>query len=359
MAGSPESAILRGNFVARSRDNDRHLGKPISEGWLEASRSGREGYFETDSKEGVPLEAALVRLPIMGWTVSVGASKAILNGPLRRSLWIVGTISTGFILLALAFSLLAARPVIAAMQSLQSASSSLMLDGPPVKLARTGLLEVDIALTAFERAAVSIREREKRHAMLVNELNHRVKNTLAVVQSLALLAKQTSTSVSEYSANFIGRVASLARTHDLLTKRNWESVPIREIFDKEIAVFQNVQNNRISLSGDSIQLSSRSAVTLGMIAHELATNAAKYGALSCPEGKVAISWSQSANDEIQIHWVETEGPPVQPPSSQSFGTKLITSLALGLEGMGDMDFRPSGLRFSLTFRDRKEQELLL
>ena len=183
---------------------------------------------------------------------------------------------------------------------------------------------------SLRQAAVSIREREKQHALLVNELNHRVKNTLA--SSLALLAKQTSTSLSEYSANFCDRVASLAQTHDLLTERNWKAVPLREIFEKEIAVFQNAQNDRISLSGDFIQLNSRSAITLGMIAHELATNAAKYGALSCPEGAVAISWRQLANDEIEIHWVETNGPPVQPPSNQSFGTKPEPRPRIGRDG---------------------------
>ena len=182
-----------------------------------------------------------------GWTVGVGASKACskLTDPQIRlafnrflPLWsFLASRSPGLL-----------RADYRIDEIVRSASSSLLRD-EPINLKRTGLREVDHALTAFESAASSIIDRERRHSLLVDELNHRVKNTLAVVQSMALLAKQTATSVSDFSNSFVSRIVSLAHTHDLLTARNWDTVQLKEIFENELRAYQSSDRNRLSLSG--------------------------------------------------------------------------------------------------------------
>ena len=337
----------QGNFVARSIENDRYVGKPISSGWLAASRSESEGHVENISQEGIPLSSAFSNLTSSGWTVSVGASKEVLNSPVRKSLWIVAAVSSALVALSLALSWFAGRSITRSMESLENASSSL-LSNDPINLRRTGLREVDHALTAFERAAASIFEREKQHSLLVGELNHRVKNTLAVVQSMAVLAKQTATSVSSFSASFVSRIVSLARTHDLLTESNWDTVQLKGIFENELTAYQNSDCTRISLSGSLIALNSKEAVAISMIVHELATNAAKHGALSKVDGRLRISWKES-DQTITIDWEEENGPPIGGPQSSNFGTKLIRNLATSLSGEATIEFLPSGARFALNF----------
>ena len=337
----------RGNFVARSIENDRFITRPISSGWLAASRAASEGLVENISQEGVLLSSAFSNLSSSGWTVSVGASKAVLNSPVRKSLWIVAAVSSALVALSLALSWFAGRSITRAMQSLENASSSL-LRNEPINLERTGLREVDHALTAFEQAATSILEREKHHILLVGELNHRVKNTLAVVQSMAVLAKQTATSVSDFSASFVSRIVSLAHTHDLLTESNWDTVPLKGIFENELNAYQNSDCTRILLSGELVALGSKGAVAISMIVHELATNAAKHGALSNVEGQLRVSWKYS-NQNITIVWQEQRGPPVHAPQRDSFGTQLIRILVADLCGETTMEFLPSGARFTLIF----------
>jgi hypothetical protein len=200
----------QGNFVARSIENDRYLTKPISAGWFAASREKNEGNVDNVSQEGVPLNSAFVNLADSGWTVSVGASKAVLNAPVRKSLWLVTFVSVALVLVSLALSWFAARGINKSMNSLVVGASSLMRD-EPTTLRRTGLREVDHALVAFENAASTIREREKHHVLLVNELNHRVKNTPALVQSLAILAKQTAPSVNDFANTFVNRISRLRK----------------------------------------------------------------------------------------------------------------------------------------------------
>ena len=336
------------NFVARSVDNERYVGKQISKGWRDASRLSDEGLLENISKEGTPLVSAFSNLSQSGWTVSVGASKTLLSTMTRQSLWIVAIVSSSLVLFSLTLAWIAARQIDQSMTSLEKASSAL-LQNEPINVRRTGLREVDHALAAFESAATSILDRQRRHSLLVDELNHRVKNTLSVVQSMAILAKQSATNVADFTESFVSRVVSLAHTHDLLTERSWAEVEMRQIFESELCSYQDAHLERVSLNGDAIFLNAKDAVAVSMIIHELATNAAKYGALSNTAGRLKISWTEPAQNVIQIIWKEENGPPVYAPQHKSFGTKLIKSLMSGLAGVSTTDFFPDGLHFSMTF----------
>ena len=166
---------------------------------------------------------------------------------------------------------------------------------------------------------------------------------------MAILAKQTATNVTDFTSSFVSRLVSLAHTHDLLTESSWSNVEMRQIFENELRSFQNDGFERVSLTGEPVMLNAKDAVPFSMIVHELATNAAKYGALSNVEGRLKINWTLPAPDKIQMDWKEENGPVVHGPQHKSFGTKLIRSLLIGLTGVSTTNFLPEGLHFSMTF----------
>jgi PAS domain S-box-containing protein len=210
-------------------------------------------------------------------------------------------------------------------------------------------------------ACLDITERkqaEERQVLLIHELNHRVKNTLATVQSLAIQTLRSSRNSEAFQANFMSRLMALSATHDILTLKLWESASIGEILAAELQPYGGIDQNRIEARGDVVHLKPRQALSLGMALHELATNAAKYGALSSPHGRIRISWSvdqtQSTEPRLVIRWREEGGPAVKVPKRRGFGTRLIDrSIAHELGGDIEMKFAPTGL--DCTFRVPMEE----
>jgi two-component sensor histidine kinase len=165
---------------------------------------------------------------------------------------------------------------------------------------------------------------EERQKLLVNELNHRVKNTLVSVQSIASQTLRTTETPEAFREAFEGRIMALSHTHNLLTEQNWEGVSLREIFDFELEAF--AARDRIDFDyASDVQLSPKATVALGMAVHELATNALKYGALSVPEGSVRVVWALESGDDprLRLTWTEQGGPPVAPPTRHGFGARLL------------------------------------
>ena len=333
-----------GRFVGRSIDNERFLGEPISEGWRSASLTGIEGTFDNISKEGVPLHSAFKNVASAGWTVSVGASQDVLRASARSSVWRVGLISVSLIGISLLLAWLAARRITRSMESLQDASTAL-LENRADTVRRTGLEEVDHAIAAFESAAASIMDRQRRHGLLVNELNHRVKNTLTVVQSIAHLGQQNATSLADFGVTFGKRIGSLAKTHDLLTSHSWDTVQLHDLVSNELDAYRADRGNQVILRGPPVMLDAKQAIALSMMVHELTTNAAKYGALSRAEGQLTVAWREQDDGKIRLEWIETNGPPVVQPARLNFGSKLIAGLAADLGAEITSEFNPAGLRF--------------
>ncbi len=167
---------------------------------------------------------------------------------------------------------------------------------------------------------------EERQKLLVNELNHRVKNTLVSVQSIASQTLRTTDTPEAFRDAFEGRIMALSHTHDLLTQQNWEGASLREIFDFELEAF--AARDRIGFDyARDLQLSPKATVALGMAVHELATNALKYGALSVPGGTVRVVWAletpSEADPHLRLTWTERGGPPVTPPTRHGFGARLL------------------------------------
>lgn len=207
------------------------------------------------------------------------------------------------------------------------------------------------------RRAMAARERaDEGRNLLVNELNHRVKNTLAVVQSLASNTFRDDDPASVRA--FEGRLQALAGAHDLLTRQNWSSSPVAEIVDLAVAPFHNGSPGRVSYSGPLVSLGAQEAVTLVLGIHELATNASKYGALAVPGGHVAISLDIEPDGAFVLTWQERGGPCVSAPAKSGFGMRLIKSaLAKQFDAQVRLDFEREGLVCSIAGRLRQFQPL--
>lgn len=192
---------------------------------------------------------------------------------------------------------------------------------------------------------------EEHQKVLISELNHRVKNMLAVVTSIANRTVETSSSKEEFATALLGRLHAMARAYGALSRENWTEVSIEELIDQEAAPFERP---RFSLSGPSVKLKPQQALSLGMVMHELATNAAKYGALTRGEGKVDIAWSLRG-DKLDLAWQEIDGPPVAQPKHGGFGLSLVKGeIEYRLGGTAETFFEPTGLRVKISFLlDRK------
>jgi two-component sensor histidine kinase len=177
---------------------------------------------------------------------------------------------------------------------------------------------------------------------------HRIKNTLAVVQ---VIAAQTfpSRDVAREKAVFAERLRGLAASHDLLLAEGWQGGDLRRSLEKALTPYRSGSGDRIRLSGEAIELPPQAVLAISMIAHELATNAVKYGALRDETGRIEIGWSR-VGPCVTIVWQERDGPPVIAPSSEGFGTKLIRrAFPAGFEPKIELDYLPAGLRCSIAF----------
>jgi two-component sensor histidine kinase len=172
-------------------------------------------------------------------------------------------------------------------------------------------------------------ERQRTHerqALLIRELHHRVKNTLATVQGLLGATARSAHSVDTFYQSFADRIFSLAKTHNLLTEDFWQTASFAEILKNELSHYDDGARKRILLDGPSIELLANCAVPLGMAIHELTTNATKYGALSAPGGRIEVLWTVRNLDterRLDIEWIERGGPPVEPPKRRGFGSTLL------------------------------------
>ncbi|HEX8526772.1 sensor histidine kinase [Allosphingosinicella sp.] len=200
-----------------------------------------------------------------------------------------------------------------------------------------------VGLHAIARDVTERRRAEERQRLLVNELNHRVKNTLALVQGLALQSFKDGRDPGEAREAFQKRLAALATAHDLLTRESWEGATLERLVEEALG-HHNAQDQRIGWAGPPVTLNPKAAVSLVMALHELSTNAAKYGAMSVPEGRVTVSWQLTGPGRLGIEWRERGGPPVAPPARRGFGFRMIErALAADLAGGARLDFEREGL----------------
>ena len=186
------------------------------------------------------------------------------------------------------------------------------------------------------------KQAEERQKILIDELNHRVKNTLASVQSLAAQSLRGAAPAHEMRERFEARLVALSKAHNQLADRHWRDANLLTLAENVLAPYRD--QSRVVLHGGQVIISARAAVTLSMVLHELATNAVKYGSLSTANGRLTVSWRTEDGERLVLVWREHDGPVVSAPTGQGFGTRFITgSVASELGGRISLDFNPAGL----------------
>lgn len=219
--------------------------------------------------------------------------------------------------------------------------------------------ELDLALTVARHLALNIAraradeaklQAEKQRDLLVAELRHRVKNTLATIVAISRQSFAKTRSIEQARHSFEDRIRALAHTHARLADADWSGTSLETIVREETAPYE-IEGATVRIAGPDVSLKPKQAVSVGMAMHELATNAAKYGGLSAKSGSLSVTWGiDAATGEVRLLWSETGGPAVQPPAHNGFGMLLLQRvLAADLDGRVDLDFAREGLTCAIAF----------
>ncbi|HEX3674629.1 MAG TPA: PAS domain-containing protein [Rhizomicrobium sp.] len=219
----------------------------------------------------------------------------------------------------------------------------------------TGIFVEGFDVTELRKSEDALRANEKQLRLMVAELNHRVKNTIAIILSIAARTAKQSATIEEFYGKYQSRLIALARTHDALNEAFWEGAQLREIAHGELRAYDET---RFTVEGPDVSLPPSTAVSVGLCIHELASNAAKYGALSNDAGRVRVTWrieKEGGVSTLVFSWTETGGPPVTPPTRRGFGSELIARSFPG-PGESRLEFVESGVVCELRVKLAKKEE---
>jgi light-regulated signal transduction histidine kinase (bacteriophytochrome)/CheY-like chemotaxis protein len=213
------------------------------------------------------------------------------------------------------------------------------------QVVRGRLLEV-LAGRHEQRVIESTRQAARQQALLVRELNHRVRNMLGLIKGLVQQTARNASSVEDLTARLHDRVHALARAYTQIEQAHWQPASLSALLLEETGAFG--EPGQLGVQGRPVLLEPQAYLSFAMVIHELATNARKYGALSVPQGRVSVSWRFSADEGLELDWRETGGPPVTAPKRKGFGTRVIRQgLEHQLHGHATVDFEPAGLHVRL------------
>lgn len=207
------------------------------------------------------------------------------------------------------------------------------------------------AKVLLAQAGIDAKEREaadKLQKLILGELHHRIKNTLATVSAIASQSFRAATSIEHGQKAMEGRLVALGRAHDLLMQISWSNASLTHTFSGATEPFESQGARRFHFNGPDIRITSGAVIALAMTFNELCTNTTKFGALSVPTGRVEITWTiDDAKQRLRLTWAEKGGPPVKPPSRRSFGTRMMESLGQQLNGQVRLTYDPSGFVYAL------------
>jgi two-component sensor histidine kinase len=311
-----------------------HVGEP-SAWWIKAT-----------SRTGVPTYTSLLRSGQSGWSVNLAVPRDIIDGPLHRTMqWIVVlTILTFALGLALARWL--GHRFVAEFSGFEQYVATLQSGVGEPELGN--IAEVNRMKKVLHAVGRELAGALKQQRLLIDEINHRVKNTLGTVQSIARLSRTSARDLDQYVDAFEGRLLALSEAYNLLTENNWVGAHLDAVVKRTLAPFAG--SDRLRISGPDILLPPKLALALSATLQELSTNAAKYGAFSVASGRLQISWAVDASGPVRLNWIESDGPQVSPPTRRGFGTKMIGSIFGGEAGWSvSQEFDPAGLRCTLQF----------
>jgi two-component sensor histidine kinase len=351
LAGLADS---QGNYVARSAGSDELVGRPASAAWRETMH--QEGVTEIRSRDGEMLINANMPSARTGWAAAVGVRTAALYRPTWATLSVAGLLGALAIGVCLAVLGGIRRRIVAMLGALSRAVTGLRRH--EATLERTGEHEIDRLIEAFNETATELaaieRERaqhDRQMTLAAEELNHRSKNLLTVISGMARLIARDARDLKHFNIRFNARLQALARCQDLLIDNDWKPASLAEVVRSQTEPFAL---GRIDISGDMVMLATETIQPLSLLLHELATNAAKHGALSAPEGRVTVRWTVSVDAAgrrtLSLAWQERGGPAVEAPAGAGFGTTVIRETCVqSLGGTVQLDYLPAGLVCSFTF----------
>lgn len=331
--------------VGRNRGSDRFIGRQASPDMVTAFAARQSGLVRSRTFEGIAVITAFDQLPQYGWGAIVAVPREEALGADESTVilaLIAGVLMlTIAVLLALRIGQQIARPVERVADAAAAWEAGRAADFPT----ETGLAETDDLSRAFASALATVRHRDERQKLLINELNHRVKNTLATVQAVAQHTRKGSKSVDAYHAALEGRVIAMSRAHELLTRSAWDGAELGELAHQALSAFVGPQ---LKIEGPTLQVGPTDALNLTLVLYELATNASKHGALSTGEGRVQLSWRREG-DETRVSWRESGGPVVAAPKHNGFGSRLIARATRDLQP-SSFRFEPGGVSCDFTVR---------
>jgi two-component sensor histidine kinase len=202
----------------------------------------------------------------------------------------------------------------------------------------------------LDQAGIDARERaaaDKLQKLILEELHHRIKNTLATVSAIASQSLRNVAGAEHAQHAIEGRLLALGRAHDLLLQARWSSADLEKIVRGATEAFDDPDAAKFSIAGPDIRIASGAVIAIAMTLNELCTNTTKFGALSIPNGRVDIAWAvDDTAQRLRLTWTERNGPAVQPPARQSFGTRLIETLGRQLKGNVRLSYEPSGFVYA-------------
>lgn len=369
--GLPPDATLtladrNGTVLVRLPDHEQWVGKPLPAPYWTSLVAHRGTVADLPGLRGQPRITAVadpIAENLDTITVAVGLSPASafadIDAATRRGVVLIALGAA----LALAAALLAERVFIRRpVRRLLTAAAAWRAGKLATRTGISGPGEFGQLAEAFDAMAEALQRHQddlrqeiarsrllqNRQTMMLHELNHRVRNTLATIQSLARQGRRDNDRGERLEA----RILSLSKTHDLLSRDDWTGASLRAVLENEFAPFQDEEAGRFVLDGPDLHLAPRYVLALGMTIHELTVNAARYGALSTAEGRIAVTWRTFVGEagirRLVLDWEENGGPPVREPDRRGFGTRLITGgVSRELGGTVTLRFSPEGLRCSL------------
>jgi two-component sensor histidine kinase len=342
--------VFDGNMrlISRTQEHDKYVNTQMPES-LELRRQTTK-VFSATGLNGTPVLRALSPVRNADWVVGATVDQSVVNAAITeasRALAIAGVLLIGSVAMMVLFHsrILSQeiRDLADAAEQLDKGARILTVDGQ--------VSEVNEVRRRLAAAAARRMGHEAERDLLMRELSHRVKNSFAVLQSILNATLRTTTDPKAFAENFKGRLHSMAAAQDILTNSDWHSAELESLARGQLAAYSSPDGARIHFSGPKVLLPSDLAVPVGLVLHELGTNAAKYGALSTPRGRVNLSWLIDDVDgaqNLEIEWREKGGPQVEAPERQGFGSTLIE------RGLADAKvervFEPGGVICRISVR---------
>ena len=338
--------VDRSNTVVASR-NTAAVGKTMPDLFDRVSRE-RAGVDWLQSLDGKAIVRAYARSGMSGWLVAVSVPTAVIEAPLREAWLLFGLGSAVLLVLALVLATSVARRLHGNVDVLV-ASAEKLGRREPLPERKFDTREFQHIHDALADAADERERSEQRRQLLLRELQHRTNNLLAVIASIARRTLLDGKVVSEARESFLGRLQALANASDTLAATHWQGAEIARVVENEMRVFAG----RYTAEGPNLLLSAQASQNMSLIIHELATNASKHGALTHPDGNVAIEWRIETEDDetcLTVEWKERGGPPASPPSRRGFGYTLLETVLAEAERKPEIRFEPEGLLYRATVR---------